>query len=89
MGDSSCRMISLKCLVIVLAATLIHHCAGHTYGPGKCPSIEPIRDFDMTKVKISIFSLIFQLYYEKLSPLECSSSDDGMPCKKRPQNRRV
>lgn len=50
-GDFS-KMLSLLFLVIVSFFT--HHCMSHTYSPGSCPNVEPILNFDMTKVYMRI-----------------------------------
>lgn len=41
----------LKVVVFAVLA-LVHYGHGHTYHTGECPSVTPMQDFDMKRVRI-------------------------------------
>lgn len=79
--------MSLVFLVIVSFFT--HHCMSHTYSSGSCPNVEPIPDFDMTKVYMRIIDDTIRFDINFLISHLLSSSDDGMLCRKLPPTIRV
>lgn len=56
MHNKSSRVVTImKCaaatVLFVLGAVLAPKCEGHTYSLGDCPLVEPMADFDMSKVR--------------------------------------
>lgn len=46
---------------LVIVSIFTHNSMSHTYSPGSCPNVEPIHDFDMTKVSEASMKMVRKL----------------------------